>query len=121
MKVAIIASASIALAGALAGFGMQSSAYARDWDDHYHLEQRCDRDGDRCAVYRCDADRDRCTRVSGYTHRRSDWDDQHRYQSYRPDHDRGRGFITTRCDRDGDRCVTLHCDHDGDRCEPVGR
>ena len=25
-------------------------------------------------------------------------------------------YTTTRCDRDGDRCVVLRCDNDGDRC-----
>ncbi|MBV8976910.1 MAG: hypothetical protein JO261_14690 [Alphaproteobacteria bacterium] len=29
-------------------------------------------------------------------------------------------FTTTRCDRDGDRCVTVHCDRDGDECRRQG-
>jgi hypothetical protein len=30
-------------------------------------------------------------------------------------------YRTTRCDRDGDRCVVLRCDDDGDRCNRISR
>ena len=30
-------------------------------------------------------------------------------------------YRTTRCDRDGDRCVALRCDDDGDRCNRISR
>ena len=106
--------------GLVALLSLPATASARDWDDHYHVEQRCTGHGDRCALFRCDRDGDRCTRVSAWQVRRSDWDDRYRYQSYRRDRDdRHGGFITQRCDRDGDRCVTLRCDHDGDHCVQV--
>ena len=99
----------------------QPQASARDWDDHYHMVQKCDHDGDRCAIFRCDADGDRCVRTSGWRQRRSDWDEHYRYSGYYQDRDH-RGFFTTkRCDADGDRCVTVRCDRDGDRCETITR
>ena len=106
----------VGCAGIISSFAA-APAIARDWDDHYHIERRCDHDGDRCALFRCDRDRDHCTRVSSWRRRGGDWDDRSAYNGYRND-DRG-GFYTRRCDRDGDRCVVVRCDRDGDRCVAV--
>lgn len=97
--------------------GLPASAFAhgrgREYSSSNHSRQfeRCDQDGDECAVFRCDRDGDRCIQVSP-------WYDRGNNRYYAPDRDRADRFIE-RCDRDGDECATFRCDWDGDDCERI--
>jgi hypothetical protein len=64
MNKTILKMASVAAFGALMIVTLPSAASAHEWRSNQRIEQRCDRDGDVCAVFRCDWDGDDCVQIS---------------------------------------------------------
>jgi hypothetical protein len=124
------AMAAALMAGVAAAPGAASAADGYDYGDYGDYAgdggrtvTRCDHDGDKCATYQCDAYGYGCVRQGEW--RLYGSDELPRYRDYRGYGGYGGygyggyggygyGRTVTRCDSDGDNCVTYPCDED--RC-----
>jgi hypothetical protein len=64
MNTQILWMASVAAVATLLIAALPGAASAHEWRSAQRIEQRCDRDGDVCAVFRCDRDGDDCVQIS---------------------------------------------------------
>jgi hypothetical protein len=123
------AMAAVLMTGALAAPNLASG---QDWNGYGDYGDygggrtvtRCDHDGDKCVTYQCDAYGYGCARQGEWRLYGSDELPRYRdyrgyggyggYSGYGYGNGYGYGRTVTRCDSDGDNCVTYDCNED--RC-----
>jgi len=127
MNTSILRIAGVAAFGLLMSAALPGAASAHQWRSNQRIEQRCDRDGDLCAVFRCDWDGDDCVQIGpwrrqyarydrygyGYNDYYNGYSGYDRRDGYY-DNERREEWRERRRDRDDDEDCDDWRDRDGD-------